>query len=193
MLTVIIGLLSDSHGCYERTVRAVELLDRLGAEALVHCGDVGGEQVIEALAGKRAWFVWGNTDYHDPALERFAESVGVQPPARIPLILEFDGFVTHVYHGHEPEFTNLARSLERDASAAESLLSGVDLVAYGHTHEAAHFTAGSVEFVNPGALHRARPHSVATVDTESREIEHWIVSDDAAPLDAPVRMRLETR
>lgn len=191
-MNVIIGLLSDSHGQYERTARAVELLDRLGAETLVHCGDLGGEQVIEALAGKRTWFVWGNTDYQDRRLEQYAESIGVRPSTSIPLVLDFDGFVAHVFHGHEPAFTNIARSLERDANAAERLLAGVDLVAYGHTHEAAHFTVGGVEFVNPGALHRARPYSVATVDTQSREIEHWIVRDDAAPLETPVRMRLET-
>jgi predicted phosphodiesterase len=55
---VIVGILSDSHGRHERTARAVELLTTQGTEALIHCGDVGGEAVLEALAGRRAWFVW---------------------------------------------------------------------------------------------------------------------------------------
>ena len=51
---MILGILSDTHGHARRTAAAVRLLQQLGAEAFVHCGDVGSPDVLDELAGRRA-------------------------------------------------------------------------------------------------------------------------------------------
>ena len=45
----LIGLLSDSHGRAPTTQRGVDLLLDGGAELLLHLGDVGTVEVIDAL------------------------------------------------------------------------------------------------------------------------------------------------
>ena len=169
------------------------MLERLGAEAFIHCGDIGGAEVLDALGGRRVWFVWGNTDHAEVNLERYAESVGIHRPVAVPVVVKIDGVVFQVFHGHETQFTRIADAVGRDVAELRVLLPGVDYVAFGHTHEALHFEVGGVQFVNPGALHRAVTYSVATVDTESREVEHWVVRDDTGALDAPRRMRVPGR
>lgn len=58
-----LGIMSDSHGHAGPVRLALTLLDGRGADAIIHCGDVGSLDVLDELAGRRCWFVWGNTDY----------------------------------------------------------------------------------------------------------------------------------
>ena len=44
-----IGILSDTHDQIARTTRAVVLLRAEGAEALVHCGDLTGPEIVYEL------------------------------------------------------------------------------------------------------------------------------------------------
>ena len=188
---MILGVLSDTHGHAARASIAVALLKRLGAEAFVHCGDVGGEAVLDALAGTRAWFVWGNTDWADPGLERYAESIGLSLPASMPVRLELGGRKLAVFHGHEPGFGSLVRLMEAsDGNARAAQLQGATFVLYGHSHQAASTVHGGVRFVNPGALHRARTYTVATIDLVTDSVEHWVVADDMSPTARPQRYRL---
>ena len=47
---MVLGILSDTHGHARRTAAAVRLLEQLGAEAFVHCGDIGSPDVLDELA-----------------------------------------------------------------------------------------------------------------------------------------------
>lgn len=185
---MILGVLSDSHGQVRRTRAALDLLERLGAEAFVHCGDLGGEAVLDALAGRRAWFVWGNTDLPDASTERYAQTLGVTPPASVPVRVSLESRTIAVYHGHESAFMRIAdlvRRGDRDRFAAAT--AGVDYILFGHTHTASQERVGAVQFVNPGALYRARRHTVATIDLVTDAVAHWIVDEHAAPGAAPAR------
>jgi putative phosphoesterase len=187
---VILGLLSDTHGREQRTACALDLLERLGAEAFVHCGDIGGEGVLDEFAGRRTWFVWGNTDAADPGLERYAASLGLSVPRTSPVQLELAGRVLVVYHGHEAHFHRLMRRLEtRDRAAFEQLTRGWDYILYGHTHCAADTRVGHVRLINPGALERARPHTVATLDLARDVLEFWGVDERAEPSGPPLRFQ----
>src|SRR3954463_14333154 len=74
--TMRIGILSDTHDRLERTARAVELLRAEGAEALIHCGDLTGKQVVALCGVLPAHFVFGNNDADNvPALRRAIENV----------------------------------------------------------------------------------------------------------------------
>ncbi len=188
---MIVGVLSDTHGHAHRAASAVALLKRLGAEAFIHCGDVGGEAVLDALAGSRAWFVWGNTDYADPSLDNYAESLGISAPNSIPVWVELSGRKIAVFHGHETAFGVICGRLEAaDAKGLVALLQGATYVLYGHTHHASLAQYGDVRFINPGALHRARTYTVATIDLVTDAVEHWIVTDDMSPTARPRRFRL---
>jgi hypothetical protein len=154
----MIGILSDSHGRRRAVCKALELFDRRGVSFMIHCGDVGGEVVFEELIGRPCAFVWGNTDEPDDGTLAFLQAVNLPVPKVVPLRLVLEGKRFAVFHGHEREFETSWNSL------------GVDYVLHGHTHARRDERYGSVRVINPGALHRARPLSVATLDPLTDEL-----------------------
>jgi putative phosphoesterase len=154
-----VGLLSDSHGRADTTERAVALLLQQGAELLVHLGDVGTPEVLEALVaappGSRqpvpAQVVFGNTDRDPAELERYAGHLGLtvaHPMGQLML----DGHTLAFCHGHEPRRMN------------EALDQSVAYLCHGHTHRATDQRRGPTRVINPGALYRARQYTVALLD-----------------------------
>jgi len=127
-----------------------------GADVLIHLGDIGTVEVLDALAAPNprtgqqieAHAVFGNTDWDRSVLGRYAEDLGIrmhEPSGR----LEIDGWRIGFTHGH-------------DASAMQGLLeSGVDYLLHGHTHVQADTTRGQTRVINPGALFRASRHTAA--------------------------------
>ena len=151
--------MSDTHGRHIAARQAVQRFDAAGVEHIIHCGDVGGVEVFEELTGKAITFVWGNTDDPDIGLNTFLQSAGFTLPTAVPTVVELDHKRFAVFHGHEHAFYANARS------------PGVDYVLHGHTHETRDDRVGEVRFINPGALHRARVHTVAILDTDSDRLE----------------------
>lgn len=151
-----LGLLSDSHGRAETTRLAVELLIDRGADILIHLGDVGSVQVIDALAEINpktknqieSHMVLGNTDWDGQALTRYAQDLGVHvhdPAGQI----EIDGCQIAFSHGHLP------------AVMGHFLDAGVDYLLHGHTHVQSDQPQGKTRVINPGALFRASRYTVA--------------------------------
>ena len=175
---MILGVLSDTHGQWRRTADAVRLLDRLGAQALVHCGDVGSADVLAELSGRQAWVVIGNTDAPDAPYFGGGDWPGVTF-GDAPLRVELAGRTLAVFHGHEPAFDQLLHELaQRQAWPQGSL--PCDYVLHGHTHVAASIRLGPARVVNPGALHRAPRYTVATVDLATDRVRFWEVRDGHA-------------
>lgn len=188
---MILGILSDSHGQVARTKQAVDLLDRLGAEAFVHCGDVGSPDVLDALAGRQAWFAWGNCDMPDPTFIRYAEQLGLTPPKNSPTRLTLDDHSVEVFHGHEPAFVETLRAAQAALDdPAQASAPTKAYILHGHTHVAADRRFGPTRIINPGALHRARPYTVATLDLVNDVVRFWVVPDDASSEAAPLEFRL---
>ncbi|MCC7291913.1 MAG: YfcE family phosphodiesterase [Phycisphaerales bacterium] len=156
---MLVGILSDSHGNVTRVARALAWFDAHGAQSLIHCGDVGDEPVFEALAGREVWFVWGNSDDPTPALRALIRSLGLTLPRESPLTFELDGKRFAVMHGHEPAFERLG---------AAPLF---DYVCHGHTHTRRDERRGTCRIINPGALHRASPPSIALLDTTTDRLD----------------------
>src|SRR5689334_347842 len=74
---MLLGILSDTHDRLARTQLAVELLQAEGAEALVHCGDLTGADVLTVCSALPCHFVFGNNDSDNVRrLERAAEQTG---------------------------------------------------------------------------------------------------------------------
>jgi len=158
---MILGLLSDTHGHLPRTERALDLLRSRGAEHLIHCGDLGGEPIVDLLFEQRetglpVTAVPGNVDEWDPDLILYTKKLGLPLPRTARL--EIDALRIAVFHGHDPREMNALRA---DAK--------LDLLFTGHTHVARDDQENGLRIVNPGAVYRARVPSVALFDTRTRE------------------------
>lgn len=158
-----LGILSDSHGRLLALRAGLRLLEEHGAEAFIHCGDIGGIEAIEELAGRKAWFVWGNTDDAHPPWREHVIALGLPWPDG-PLDLRLGGKRIAVCHGHEPECRRIIEAAEHD------------YLLYGHTHERADERIGRMRMINPGALHRVAVKTVALLDTESDTLQYFELS-----------------
>lgn len=159
-----LGLLSDSHGRRERTARGVGALRDAGATMLIHLGDVEDPDLLEELlvagpdgAPLPVHFVAGNMD--EPSeLAAAAARLGIEfhhPGGEI----EIGGRRIAFTHG------------DREAVVRRLLEGRPDVLVHGHTHVAADRSVDGVRMINPGALHRARPYSVAVLDVASGRLE----------------------
>jgi putative phosphoesterase len=150
-----LGVVSDSHGHVEFVRPAVRMLESLEVGAVLHCGDIGSSAVVELFAAWPAHFVFGNCDGDRQALAAAIESAG------------------QTCHGEFGDITLEGKRiamLHSDDSRRfrQTLTSGDwDLVCYGHTHVAAIQRHGRTLSLNPGALYRANPHSLAVVELPS--------------------------
>jgi uncharacterized protein len=156
----ILGVLSDTHGNADAAAAGIASLRAAGAEFLVHCGDVGGERVLDLLAGIPGAVVWGNTDYDRASLTRYAVELGIR--CGDFLELELSGKKIAVTHGDDPKL--IRRATDEPAR--------YDYLLLGHTHVASIQRMGRLCIVNPGALHRAAKKTVAVVDLVGGEVRH---------------------
>lgn len=152
---MILGILSDSHGRVDRVREALAVFDRVGAETLIHCGDVGGISVFDELVGRNLHFVWGNTDVPGHGELAYLKTVGLATPGCVPLRIELAGRTFEVYHGHEPGFNRATANPQ------------ADFILHGHTHVPRDERIGGARIINPGALHRAKVPTVATLDLDA--------------------------
>jgi putative phosphoesterase len=151
---VIVGILSDTHDRVDAARAGIKLLREHGAEYLIHCGDVGSEQILDLLAGLPAAFVFGNTDWDVGGLQRYARDLNLTclgPGGN----LELGGKLFHIEHGDDPR--TMRRALDGQT---------FDYLLHGHTHLQRDERVGKTRVINPGALHRAREKTVAVLDTE---------------------------
>ena len=153
--TVKIGVISDTH----RLLRPEALAALTGVERIIHGGDVGGEDILEALGSiAPVTVVRGNTDYQSWA-------------ARLPAseLIEVAGRSIYVVHDIE--------DLGVDPVAA-----GVDVVVFGHSHQPVlEQRGGGVWYLNPGSAGPRRfglPVTVARLEVSSLGIEGKIVDLD---------------
>ena len=154
----VVGLLSDSHGRAERTERAVDALLAAGADTLIHAGDIETDAVLDCLAGHQAHVVWGNCDWDRAGLERYARDIGISVHGEAGEI-EVDGVRVAFTHGHLP------------AAMRAAMASGARFLVHGHTHERRDEVVDGVRIINPGALHRAHPFTVALLTPRTGELK----------------------
>jgi uncharacterized protein len=135
-----IGLISDTHGLLRpQALRALE-----GSDLIIHAGDVGDPEILEALKTLAPVFaVRGNVDTEPWALAIPETEVIETEPATI--------YVLHDVH-----------ALDLDPVAA-----GFQIVISGHSHKPARTEHGGVLFLNPGSAGPRRfdlPVTVAQLD-----------------------------
>ncbi len=147
-----LGVVSDSHGHVGNVRRAVALLNSLGVDHVLHCGDIGSAEVVAQFSAWPTGFVFGNCDYDRPTLGAAIAAAGQTCYGEFGEIVLAGRRIALIHSDDQRRF--------RAALAG----GGFDLVCYGHTHVAALDRHGDTLALNPGALYRANPHSLAIVD-----------------------------
>ncbi|MEX0936342.1 MAG: YfcE family phosphodiesterase [Pirellulales bacterium] len=157
-----IGIISDTHGHVAMTQQAVTLLKSLDVERLLHCGDIGTAQIVDMLAAWPTDFVLGNVD-DEAELRPAMVHPGHHLHGRFAS-LEIEGKRIAVLHG------DYSKKLRETAESGEW-----DLVCFGHTHEAERKQIGNTLLCNPGAVYRASPRSIATIELPSMELHVFML------------------
>lgn len=117
-----IGLISDTHGL----LRQEALAALAGVDRIIHAGDIGNAQILEALAAiAPVDAVRGNNDT-GPWAKAVPHS----------LTLSFDGVAIHLLH---------------DVKELKNALPPVQVVIAGHSHKPMVCEEGGVLLVNPGS------------------------------------------
>jgi uncharacterized protein len=148
------GVISDTHGLI-RTEALEALKD---CQLILHAGDVGSREVLEALkeiAPVRA--IRGNVD---TAL--WTEELPISD------LVEVEGFSFYLVHDYS--------FLDLNPQAA-----GFDAVVYGHSHKASINYHNEVLLLNPGSAGPRRfsyPVTVALIEIAQGKLEPQIVSLD---------------
>ena len=146
-----VGLISDTHGLLrDEALRALE-----GSELIIHAGDVGRPEILDALkALAPVVAVRGNVD--------------TQPwAAELPVTAVVEAGAATIYVLH-----NLAE-LDLDPVAA-----GFQIVVSGHSHKPANTTRGGVLYLNPGSAGPRRfslPITVARLDLRRNPWEFKLI------------------
>ncbi len=153
-----IGIISDTHDQVDRTALAVRRLADLGAEALIHCGDLTGPDVVYQCANLPSYFIFGNCDFDQPGLRRAMSDIDAQCLGRSGQ-LELGGKRIALAHGDS------TREIERLATLEP------DYLFFGHSHSPTDEQRGPTRWINPGALHRATLWTVALLDLKVNGLE----------------------
>ncbi len=147
-----VGVISDTHG----VLRPEALAALAGSQRIVHAGDVGSAEVLEALARiAPVESIRGNNDRGPWARDL--------PDTRL---VEIGGVRLHLVHA--------LADLELDPAAE-----GVHAVISGHSHKPSIETRGSVLYVNPGSAGPRRftlPVAVARLEIRRGKVTAEIVT-----------------
>jgi hypothetical protein len=154
---ILVGIISDTHGLLRP--EAVAALQ--GTDLIIHAGDVGAPDVIDALRNLAPTFVVrGNVDKAHWA-DAFPITANV----------EVGGFLFHVLHD--------ISQLDLDPAAA-----GYAAVVYGHSHRPSIDMREGVLFLNPGSAGPRRfklPVSIARIRVSGQQLRPEIVGLKVKP------------
>jgi len=160
---MLIGILSDTHNSVKRTLDAIEAFKKRGVGMILHVGDITSGDMLSLFSGLNAKFVLGNEDRDWEGLNNESMRLGFGP-IDSQLAFEADGKKFIMFHGFDVPFFR------------ECVASGeYDYIIKGHTHFFENYLSHKSRVINPGALHRAYEFTVATLDTETDNVETIII------------------
>lgn len=152
-----LGIVSDTHGHVSHALQAIRMLESLDVKTVLHCGDIGSTDIVGLFSPWPTHFVFGNVDHDEAALRRAIADAGQTCHGRFGT-LEMQGRKIAFLHGDD------------GALLRQTIAGGqCDLVCHGHTHVARQTRQGDTLVLNPGALYRANPHSIALVELPTLE------------------------
>jgi len=154
-----LGVVSDSHNHTMNTLAAVEMLSSLEVDRVLHCGDIGSGTIVKLFSDWPTDFVFGNCDYERDQLAADIAAAKQTCHGKFG-DLEIAGKRVALLHSDD-------RRKFRDVTTTGKW----DLVCYGHTHVAKIEHINGTLVLNPGAIYRANPHSIAIVELPQLEAE----------------------
>lgn len=154
---MLLGIVSDTHGHLENARAAVRMLESLEVQQVIHCGDIGSPDIPHLFSAWPTHFVFGNVDYDEADLRTAIRRAKLTCHDRFGE-LELAG--RKIAFLHSDDGKRFHQTIESGR---------YDLVCYGHTHIARIERIGPTLVLNPGALYRARPHTLAIVNLPSLE------------------------
>ncbi|MDP6443784.1 MAG: YfcE family phosphodiesterase [Pirellulaceae bacterium] len=149
---MIIAVVSDTHGHVHYTRQAVRMLEEFEPDAVLHCGDIGSPEIPPLFAAWPTHYVFGNVDRNERSLRMAIEQSGGVCHRRFGELLLAERPIALLHGDDNAKFRHAQQCGE------------FDLVCYGHTHVAKTHHVAATLVLNPGALYRATPHSIALVD-----------------------------
>ncbi len=153
------AVVSDTHGKHDSTQAALDLIRPREVDLILHCGDIGEESLIELFHDWPAHFVFGNVDQNRTAFAQAIENAGQHSHGIFgELIIE----EKRIAFLHGDDVSRLNQEI-----ASENW----DLICHGHTHRKQTRVEGSTVVLNPGALFRANPRTLAIVELPAITIE----------------------
>ena len=94
-----VGIISDTHDNLNNLKTALEILEETEIRMVLHCGDLSGPGVVEAMSKFDTWIARGNVDNHPELEATVREALGNGRLAeRHRLALE--GRSALLVHGH---------------------------------------------------------------------------------------------
>jgi putative phosphoesterase len=159
---MILGIISDTHDQEERTAHAIRLLNQAKVEAIFHCGDLTGANILTLFAGTPFYFVLGNNDY-EGELKPVAQTMDGVYYLGQGGVIELGGKRIGATHGH----------MRKDVN--DVLAKAPDYLLTGHSHIAMDELQGTIRRINPGALYRAPRYSVAVLNLRTDELRFLAV------------------
>lgn len=165
-----IGIVSDTHGHLANARAAVRSLTQLNVELVIHCGDIGSPDVVALFQPWPTHFVFGNVDGDEFELTQAITAAGQTCHGRFGS-LDVAGTKIAFLHSDDR------------AQFQETIAGGKwDLVCYGHSHIPEQHFSGKTLVLNPGALYRADPHTLATVELPDLIATHHTLTKSQAPI-----------
>jgi uncharacterized protein len=153
-----IAIVSDTHGQLRGTLEAIREIEKRSPDLVLHCGDIGSPAIVPLFVGRETRFVFGNVD--EPGTLRAAISDAGLTCDELFGELDVEGKRIAFLHGHD------------ERRLREAIGSGAyDLVCHGHTHRRRWELVGKTWVLNPGAVFRATPHSIAFVTIPDLQAE----------------------
>ncbi len=154
----MIGIISDTHENEDAIKKAVALFKERKVEFAVHCGDIISPPMLEHFTGLKMKFVYGNNDGEVEGLKNKANQLDFEIGKELEF--EYKNKKFYVYHGTKKEKLDAAIKTNK-----------YDYVLTGHTHIKRDEKIGKTRVINPGALFRIYPYTIALLDPESDKLE----------------------
>lgn len=160
---MIVGILSDTHDCLPLIDKAVEKLNEMNVELVLHAGDYIAPFVDSHFKALKAPLIGvvGNNDGEKELLKQKFAELGADIRGNFAFE-NIDGLRIGMLHGDNIE---LMRSLLE--------LESLDVLVSGHTHVAKTYRKGRMLVINPGEAcgYLTDKPTIAILDTESLDVQ----------------------
>jgi len=159
----MIGIISDTHENEEAIKKAVALFKERGVDFVVHCGDIISPPMLEYFKELKMKFIYGNNDGEREGLKEMCKKLDFGE-IKDEKEFTYKNKKFYAYHGTRLKILN-------DAIQSNKY----DYVLTGHTHAKRDDKIGKARVINPGALFRVYPCTVALLDAENDKLEFYQV------------------